>query len=700
MLRDRDPTLLGTVQDVTGSTIRIVLDEGTLSGLTFIGGHAYRVGQIGAFVRIPLGYANLFGIVSQVGAGAAPERALELLPNGQRWMTVQLAGQARRDGGFERGISQYPTIGDPAHIVTEDDLHNIYGRPDNPAFVKIGSLAASSAIPALIDINRLITRHSAVVGATGSGKSTTVAGLINSLSDPLRYPSARIMMIDVHGEYAKALRGRASVFRIGANERLEEREFVLPYWALNFDELIAVTVGSLDETGKVAFADKVLELKRSYLIEFPIAGVDADTVTVDTPVPFSIRRLWWDFHTVTRATHYEDGSPQSPNNWALETDANGRPLQAGDMTRVIPPRFKPAKDDRGDPQKIRLSNSRLNVGRAIDILAGKLRDPRLSFLFSPGSWRVDEDACSAERDLDGLLEQWIGGDHPVSILDLSGVPPSIQSDLVGVLMRVLFESLFWAKGLPEGGKSRPLLVVLEEAHSYLGVDSKSTASDAVKRIAKEGRKYGLGLMIVSQRPSEIHQTILSQCGTLIALRLSNSLDRGHITSAVSDNLEGLLSSLPILRTGEAIVVGEAVNLPIRALISPPAKDRRPESEDPSLVHSNDEYEDSGGVGGWNSISPPSNYERLVEAWRSQNPRSLREFDNGGAEMNWVTVSSSNVAALAYDEQAEALWVEFKAGNRYQYFEVPLNIYEECLRASSVGQYFNANIKNRFRYARE
>ena len=700
MPQSRDPTLLGTVQDVAGSTIRIALDEETLSGLTFIGGQGYRVGQIGAFVRIPLGYTDLFGIVSQVGAGAAPERASDILPNGQRWMTVQLAGQARRDAKFERGISQYPTIGDPAHIVTEDDLHHIYGQPENPAFVRIGALAASSAIPALLDINKLVTRHSAVVGATGSGKSTTVAGLMTALSEPGKYPSARIMMIDVHGEYARALRDRASVFRIGANSRLSEQELHVPYWALNFDELISVTVGTLEDAPKIAFADKVVELKRESLAAHPIEGVDGDTVTVDTPIPFSIRRLWWDFHTAMRATHFEDGQPQSRANWALELDAQGQPIQAGDQVRVIPPRFRALKDDKGDPEKIRASNSRLSVSRPTDILAGRLRDQRLAFLFSPGPWACDDPEGVPSADLDELLETWIGGEHPISILDLSGVPPTVQSDLVGALLRVLFEALFWARALPEGGKSRPLLIVLEEAHSYLGADGKSAASAAVQRIAKEGRKYGLGLMIVSQRPAEIDQTILSQCGTLMALRLSNATDRSHISSAVSDSLEGLLSSLPILRTGEAIILGEAVSLPIRALITPPSRDRLPESEDPQLVHPDPEGEDSGGVGGWNAPSPPRNYARLVDAWRRQSARALHGNQEGEELMEWIPVSSTNVTALAYDAGQQIMWVEFKAGNRYQYFDVPEQVFDACLAASSVGSFFNSQIKNAYRYSRE
>lgn len=706
----RDPTFLGTVQDVAGSTIRIALDEDTLSGLTFIGGHGYRLGQIGAFVKIPLGYTELYGIVSQIGAGAAPERLSEQLPHGQRWMTVQLAGQARRDSQFERGISQYPTIGDGAHVVTEDDLMRIYGRHDDPTFVKVGVLAASSAIPALLDLNRLVTRHSAVVGATGSGKSTTVAGLMAALSDREKYPSARILMIDVHGEYARALRDRASVFRIGASARLDEQELHVPYWALSFDEFLAVSVGSLDDPAlRASFADKITELKKQTLRADPIPGFEEDAVTVDAPIPFDVRRLWWDFHTLSRATHYEDGQPQSRANWALELKADGSPIQPGDMRRLVPPRFRAPKDEKGDPEKIRLSNSRLNVSRATDILAGRLRDRRLSFLFSPGPWDCNRDDGVPDEDLDTLLATWIGGPQPISILDLSGVPPTIQSDLVGALLRVLFEALFWARAMPEGGKSRPLLMVLEEAHSYLGASSKSPAALAVQRVAKEGRKYGLGLMIVSQRPAEIDQTILSQCGTLIALRLSNSTDRSHITSSVSDNLEGLLAALPVLRTGEAIIVGEAVNLPIRALITPPSRDRAPDSQDPRVVNAGAETDETGGVGGWSAQMPPADYRNVLDAWRQQTARVTSERldrlrtgaqnQDEGAEMDWIAVNSTNVKAVAYDEKSGTLSVEFNGGNIYEYFDVDEQTFEDLLSASSKGSFFNTRIKNHFRYER-
>ena len=225
---NRDPTYLGTVQDAQGATLSVLLDSTTISGLSFIDGQAYRVGQVGGFVRIPLGYVDLFGVVSQVGASAAPTPADNAQEHGNRWMSVQLVGEGvnRR---FQRGISRYPTINDSVHLVTEDDLERIYGQPDSPEYVRIGHLASGETIPALVDVNRLITRHSAVLGTTGAGKSTTVAGLLHSLSDPERYPSSRILVLDVHGEYARALKDRARIYRVNANHERSERELYVPY---------------------------------------------------------------------------------------------------------------------------------------------------------------------------------------------------------------------------------------------------------------------------------------------------------------------------------------------------------------------------------------------------------------------------------------------------------------------------------------
>lgn len=586
-----------------------------MSGLAFIDGQGYRIGQIGSLVRISIGLKDLFGIVSQVGAGAVPETLVKAEPYGYRWMKVQLIGEAQRGGEFKRGISQYPIIGDEAHLVTEEDLALIYGRPDAPNFVRVGSLASVESIPALIDIDRLVNRHSAVVGATGAGKSTTVAHLLASLSDPNRYPSARIIILDIHGEYHPALNDRSTLFRINAEKKKGQEPLFIPYWALSFDELLRVTPfrGSSD-ADRAALVEKVKELKLASLQKKPRDGVTADTMTVDTPIPFSIHRLWYELHRLVCSTHTAQSANQSNATEAIDRDQNGN-LILGNIMRVTPPKYRPITQ--GGSDRVYLSAAPLNIRRQILAMESLLRDTRYDFLFRPGAWCPTPDFQNLEdqpsQDLDVLLKSWVGGDSPITILDLSGVPFSILTDLIGVLIRLIFDALFWARNLPEGGRARPLLFVLEEAHAYLNTGNEGAASTAARRIVKEGRKYGLGAMIVSQRPAEIDPAILSQCGTMFAMRLANASDRAQIVSTASDNLEGLFNMLPSLRTGEAIIVGEAVQLPLRAFVDTPAKNRRPDSDDPNIYDPKKER-------GWNRPKKAEDYARLLKTWRSENPK--------------------------------------------------------------------------------
>ncbi|HTV42292.1 MAG TPA: ATP-binding protein [Candidatus Sulfotelmatobacter sp.] len=616
-----DPTLIGTVQDVNGSTVHVELTNETVTGLSFVNGEGYRIGQVGSFVRIPMGFVDLYGVVSQVGAGAAPKQEGNQIPYGNRWLQVQLVGQGSRAGRFERGVSQHPTIEDRVHIVTEADLRAIYGPGEPDDFVPVGHLASAESIPTLVDINKLITRHSAIVGTTGAGKSTTVAGLLTSLSEPARYPSARIIVLDIHGEYAKTLEGRSTVFRIGADESKGERPLYIPFWALSFEELVTLAFSGLDGQKASTVADSVMALKKEALSNYQRDGVTADTVTVDSPVPFCIHKLWLELHKRENMTVIpKPGALAEEREPAYVLDGKNQPVQIGDAMSVTPPLYRTVKTTGPAAERVQYANEGvIGIRQQVAGLASKLRDPRFAFLFNSGDWLPDLDGTT-EKDLDSLLQDWIGGSQPITILDLSGIPSSVLNDLIGAMLRILYDALFWARKLPEGGRERPLLIVLEEAHTYLGENNSSAAGGAVRRIAKEGRKYGVGLMAVSQRPAEIDQTILSQCGTIFAMRLANDTDRGHVTGAASDNLKGLFEMLPILRTGEAIIVGEAVSLPVRTLIEPPPKNRRPDSVDPRVaVRGNIQKDGFESPGGWNQKRDKPDYAAVVRQWRKQSP---------------------------------------------------------------------------------
>ncbi|MEQ8285692.1 ATP-binding protein [Thalassospira sp.] len=590
----RDPTYLGSVASVSGSAVSVHLAQSVASGLSMIEGRAYRIGQVGSFVRIPQGYQELYGVVSAVGANAAPQTGVIPETDTGRWMEVQLVGEAI-SGVFERGISQYPNVGDGVHITTESSLAKIYGASDRGQIV-IGSLSSAESIPAKLSLNELVTRHSAILGSTGSGKSTTIASLLRSISSSdegvEHYPSARILMLDIHGEYSTALSDIATVFSV--DPQAGEEELLMPYWALDASDLLDFLTGGVDGARETAFSDKIFQLKIASHAARNFPGVLESSITVDTPLPFSLKQLWHELIDFEIAT-FEGQNRDQPT------------LQdAGDADQLIAPKYKPHAMGAQGPF---LNQQAIGIRRQLNQLRSLLLDRRYNFLLHPGDWEPALDG-TINRDLDELLAGWIGGPKPITILDLSGVPSLVLERLVGSILKVVYESMFWSREKSEGGIERPLLVVMEEAHRYLSSSANGLASQTVQKIAKEGRKYGVGAMVISQRPSEVDETILSQCGTFFALRLSNPHDRARVQGTLPDGLVSLLEVLPVLRTGEAIVMGEAAKLPMRCRITLPPEEHQPRSSDPRVSER------------WSIPRREEGYDRVVASWRAQRPRAI------------------------------------------------------------------------------
>ncbi|MER9273605.1 ATP-binding protein [Mesorhizobium sp. M0643] len=583
-----DPTYLGRVSVVSGSTITVKLAESLSSGLAMIDGHTYRVGQVGSFVRIPLGYQDLYGVVAEIGASAAPQLAALVEVDTGRWMRVELAGEAIGER-FERGLSQHPNVDDAVHIVTQKDLRRIYGGAEEDQ-VAVGTLSSAENIVVGLSLDALVTRHSAIVGSTGSGKSTTVASLLRSVvgsAESVATSGARVLLLDVHGEYSAALGDLAKTF--SASPSPSEEPLFVPYWALEAGELLDFVAGGLSDNHLIAFTDKMQELKEKRLTVGALPGLDPQSLTVDSPVPFSLRQLWYDlidFETTT----FTGAQRDQP---ARET--------AGDPATLTAPRYTPHAMGAAGPY---LNQAAKGIRRQLNLLRSRLLDRRYDFILHPGPWEPNLIGETAQ-DLDTLLAGWLGHARPITILDLSAVPSTVLVRLIGSILRIVYEALYWSREKTEGGVLRPLLVVMEEAHRYVSPDSGNVAGDIVKRIAKEGRKYGVGAMLVSQRPSEIDETVLSQCGTLIALRLSNPADRARVKGALPDNLSGLMDLLPVLRTGETIISGEAARLPVRCRVSLPPIDRLPRSSDPEVSAA------------WRTRRVAEGYDRMVASWRAQ-----------------------------------------------------------------------------------
>lgn len=387
---------------------------------------------------------------------------------------------------------------------------------------------------------------------------------------------------------------------------------------MSFNEFVSFAFGDIQDNDRFPLSELVLSLKKLTIEKNPglFPYLAKDSITVDTPIPFSLNRLFMHLYRQMFATHTCAGTGQklcaidenfdaSKTTEAFLTDAVGTKF-TGSLDPFVLPRYMEQQQS-----KVYLSGVPMSIKRQLISLQAKLNDPRFDFAYKPDGFIPDKEG-KVTKDINDLLELWMG-EKTLSVFDVSGVPGGILHDIIGILLRVMYDSLFWGRNLVQGGRKRPLLIIMEEAHNYLGSGDKSRASDVVRRIVKEGRKYGISAMIVSQRPSEIDTTILSQCGTTIALRLTNSNDRGIIANTVSDNLSNLINMLPILKTGESIIVGEAVRMPMRANITYPEKTKRPDSHDPEVAS------DEAGKGGWNN---PLNineqdYPDIVKAWRLQ-----------------------------------------------------------------------------------
>lgn len=587
-------TLVGNIISIDGNRISVKMTESIKSTMPIIDGRVYRVGQIGSFLRIPLGYANLYGIVTQIGADAIPESLKEFALQedernlNTRWMSLVLMGE-RVGNKFERGITQFPTAEDEVHLVTLDDLNIIYGGFDDKNSIVVGNISVSESLPAKIDLDKLVTRHCAIIGSTGSGKSNVVAITLEAIAKG-GFKSARILLIDPHGEYDDTLSKYSKVFKVKADKSKGQSELNIPFWALPFDELMKSFTGNLNDQQKDYIRAKILEKKISSIQHLKNKPSIA-AITSDSPIPFSLKQLWFDLDDFERQTFRENRKPETA---ILKNQ--------GDPAQLKSNEYEPASPGGGSPF---LNFQAKGILGFLDGMRNRMLDQRFKFLYEPGAFIPDLNG-KVTNDLDSLLIDWIGHDKPITILDLSGIPSVVMSSISGSLLKIMYDSLFWAQNLPVGGRKQPLLLVLEEAHSYLKAGENSISSRTIQNIAKEGRKYGVGLLLVTQRPSELDETVLSQCGTLIALRMTNKGDRGHVSSAVQDELYDMVALLPSLRTGEGLVMGEGVKIPSRVKFEKIPK--APKSADP---HVSEE---------WRKDRPKNkenDFEKAVDLWRNQ-----------------------------------------------------------------------------------
>lgn len=466
------------------------------------------VAEFGQLVKIMTRVSLVFGVVSRQWT-AESDGAFEAAP---RMIAIDLLGATTEsaDGrvAFCRGVSVHPRLGAEIFAVTPEDLAVVYARPGGPC-VRVGRVSGSGGLPAYVLIDGLLGKHFAVLGTTGCGKSCAVATILRSIL--AHHGAGHVVILDPHNEYAAAFGAAA--------ETINPTNLHLPYWLMNFDELVAALVSAegVDRQAEMTILKQaVLQARRDFLVD----EEEAAHATVDTPIPFRL----------------------------------------GDVERIINNQMGRLNKAEGSLPYMRLL-SRIEALRS---------DRRFEFMFS-GLVVRDTMTEVLSRILRVPVDR-----KPVTVVDLSGVPSEIVDVVVSLLCRMVFDFAVWSAE----AQAVPVLLVCEEAHRYVSQDDTASFAltrNAVARIAKEGRKYGVSLCLVSQRPSELSTTILSQCNTIFALRMSNEHDQEFVRRVLPDGASGLLTALPALYNGEAIAVGEGVSVPMRLGFDELSANNRPRS---------------------------------------------------------------------------------------------------------------------------
>ena len=522
---------IGRVIEIAGSGSSVVMDAAALHVLAGNSDLSLAMsGQVGSQIKM-LANANwLIANVRTLRAGDEPGTVcahVDFLGEGQQAADGSLTS-------FRRGVTRYPIPGDKVYPVSTYDMQGIFAADDSP-HIEIGTVYPTEDIRGTLYVDPMLSKHFAILGSTGTGKSTSVALILHRISQ--LSPEGHIVMIDPHGEYSAAFKDCGELFNV---DNLQ-----LPYWLMNFEEHCEVFLTS-DGSERQRDAD----ILGKCLLSARTRGKNIEQygkVTVDSPIPYLLTDLS-----------------------SVLTAEMGKLDRAGDTT----------------PYQ-RLKN-KLDELRA---------DPRFTFMFS-GMLVSDTMAgfCAKLFRLPALGK-------PISIVDVSGVPSEITSVVVSILARMVFDYAIWSRTEAQ----RPLLLVCEEAHRYVPKDDTAKGQAVRKileRIAKEGRKYGVSLGLITQRPSDLAEGVLSQCGTIIAMRLNNERDQACVRAAMPEGARGFLDAIPALRNRECIVCGEGVAIPIRVRFDDLEPEKRPASSDPSFAAL---WRETGGEAGI--------IDRTIKRWR-------------------------------------------------------------------------------------
>jgi len=519
---------------------------------------------VGQFVVLRSGSSLLIGVITEV---ALTTIAIAREQGYYATAEIDLMGEVRtredKSTYFQRGVTAYPAIGDAAMLITNRELRLIYDMAGSDT-INIGTLLQDAGIGAFIHVDDMLCKHFAVLGTTGVGKSSGVAVILQQILEAR--PNLRVFLLDGHNEYGKCFGERAYV--------LNPRNVKLPFWLFNFEEIVDVIFGARPGVEEeVEILSEVIPIAKGVYTQYKgtadrmtLKKTDPKTTgyTVDTPVPYRL----------------------------------------ADLISLIDERMG----------KLENRSSRMKFNRLIMRIETVRNDPRYAFMFENANVGGDTMA-----EVLGQLFRIPPHGRPMTIMQLAGFPADVVDAVVSVLCRMAFDFGLWSDG------AIPLLFMCEEAHRYAAADRSlgfGPTRKALSRIAKEGRKYGVFLGLVTQRPAELDATIISQCSTLFAMRMANDRDQALVRSAVSDAAANLLAFVPSLGTREVLAFGEGVALPTRLKFKQIPDHLLPRSEAVSNARMDPERDTDAGF-----------LESVIDRWRGSTMSQKQRFDDGSQDLD-------------------------------------------------------------------
>ena len=546
-MSNANSTRVGLLADVTGEyfTSRLISggDEFAAGGASGVNGA--KIGQVGSYLMVKQSTVQTLVMVERSYSVADRQ--------GQAAHMVRLTplGELSPKGEFTRGVSRFPNIGDEVHLVPQAHLARIFSAHGDVAY-KVGRLASFDSIDVNLDASAFFGRHAAILGQSGSGKSWTVTSLMQSALRSM--PNAHIILLDMHGEYSdKEVDGIAlsSPFPQDKVRSLNAHSVEFPYWLMTYSELCDLIIDPADENASIQISylrSILMRLKRE-----TNEHLDLGHITVDSPVYYSMSEF---------AEMIEQTNSETTNFGKTKSPLFGR------FNQML----------------VRL-NSMLN-------------DTRYDFLMKPKTRTSTESLADLMKDIVGLGEPRAN----VTVLDLSAVPFDVVPMVTAQIGRLAYEFNFWNPLCREF----PIFLICEEAHEYIpreDIPRFREARRSMERISKNGRKYGVGLCVVSQRPHDVSETVLAQCSSFICLRISNPEDQEYVRSMVPEAARGTFAALTSLSKGEAVALGEAVPMPVRFRIDLP--EPPPNSTDVDYA------------GKWRTGGQDIDVEKLISNWHKQ-----------------------------------------------------------------------------------